>query len=178
MIWTIWERVKSATIAQSFGAIRIGSRQTLPVGKVDLRRITSMKHKADPSEKQIEQACTELLELDGWRSLRTDPVSRREWGKGFGEKGMPDHLYLRYKKLQSVHAPEAADVLWIEWKSRGGKSQPHQQTWHQAERARGALVWVAGEDWSPSTIESFVAHYNSSGLALRNMRIKAVELHT
>ena len=137
-----------------------------------------MKHKADPSEKQIEQACTELLELDGWRSLRTDPVSRREWGKGFGEKGMPDHLYLRYKKLQSVHAPEAADVLWIEWKSRGGKSQPHQQTWHQAERARGALVWVAGEDWSPSTIESFVAHYNSSGLALRNMRIKAVELHT
>lgn len=43
MIWTIWERVKSATIAQSFGAIRIGSRQTLPVGKVDLRRITRMK---------------------------------------------------------------------------------------------------------------------------------------
>jgi len=78
------------------------------------------------SEADIQRTCSELLEWDGWRALRTDPVSDRATvdairraimgvpelnhvrelilkvikrcvrGKGFGELGMPDHLYIRY----------------------------------------------------------------------------------
>ena len=128
------------------------------------------------TEAQIESTCTEFLQLDGWRALKTDPVSRREWGKGFGEPGMADHLYVRYQ----VEAPELslsrrfAEVIWIEWKRiRAGrkastKATVNQQTWHQAERARGALTLIAGVDF-PATIEGFTEWYKASGL---NRRIK------
>src|ERR1035438_8174822 len=51
---------------------------------------------ADVPEALIEAECTKLLEEDGWRALRTDPVSDKAKGKGFGEIGMADHLYIRY----------------------------------------------------------------------------------
>jgi hypothetical protein len=132
-----------------------------------------------PIEAQIQQTCTQILELDGWRALRTDPVSRREWGKGFGEPGMADHLYIRYvdlpgKKGGDPNLRSLAQLMWIEFKRiRTGrkastKATVSQQTWHQAERARGALTLIAGVDF-PATIEGFEAWYKASGL---NRRIK------
>jgi hypothetical protein len=116
----------------------------------------------------IEAECTKLLEQDGWRALRTDPVSDRGRGKGFGELGMADHLYIRYScvayKLETVHPGRAdSDVLWIEFKSAKGKPAKHQTEWHTKERARGALAWIAGVDF-PASVAGFVEHYRKSGL--------------
>lgn len=73
-----------------------------------------------PLEKHLQEACARILELDGWRRLRTDPVSRRDWGKGFGEPGMADDLFLRYCDADSYGSPHdphvMAEVLWVEWK--------------------------------------------------------------
>lgn len=137
-----------------------------------------MKSKG-PSERQIEEACDDLLMLDGWRIIKTDLPHLR--GLGVQEKGMPDRCYLRYEK--EGPPPPPADVfpydyawcqhLWIEWKKRGGKAAEHQKAWHAAERARGALVLVAGEDF-PASVDGFLSWYNGSGLALRKFSLKAV----
>ena len=128
------------------------------------------------SEAHVEHTCTAMLELDGWRALKTDPVSRREWGKGFGEKGMADCLYIRYHpeaiRLHSRTLCEtaAAEVLWVEWKTMRGekatKLAGHQVDWHTLERKRGALTLKAGVDF-PATIEGFKRFYETSGL-MRN----------
>lgn len=135
------------------------------------------------SEADLDRQCSDLLAYDGWRPLKTDPVSRREWGKGFGELGMADRLYIRYalagflaSRGEGRFADKSdeecfamADVMWIEWKRiRPGrrsaeKAAAHQKTWHEAERARGALVLVAGEDFRP-TFEDFLSWYRKSGL--------------
>ena len=126
------------------------------------------------SEADIQKTCTMLLELDGWRALRTDPVSRREWGKGFGELGMADHLYIRYGKSHEHPRPGSQfrldEVMWIEFKRRGGKAKQHQKDWHASERARGALTLIAGEDF-PASIEGFLGWYNQSGLARHKLSI-------
>ncbi len=114
-------------------------------------------------EHMIEAECTRLLEQDGWRALRTDPVSDRGKGKGFGEKGMADHLYLRYDAIYL-----RANVLWVEYKSANGKPAKHQTEWHTKERARGALTWIAGVDF-PASVAGFVDHYRKSGLNLGRM---------
>lgn len=124
-------------------------------------------------ESEIEAECTKLLEEDGWRALRTDPVSDRSKGKGFGEVGMADHLYMRYRCSFGVYTkrrtgPDAswlaqADILWIEFKRPGEKAKKHQQEWHTKERARGALTLIAGADF-PATVEGFRAWYAASGL--------------
>lgn len=111
-------------------------------------------------EHMIEAECTRLLEQDGWRSLRTDPVSDRSLGKGFGEMGMADHLYLRYINLRFNGE---SHVLWIEFKSAKGKPAKHQIDWHTKERARGAVTWIAGVDF-PASVAGFVEHYRKSGL--------------
>jgi hypothetical protein len=133
------------------------------------------------SEAQIEADCTKLLEEDGWRALRTDPVSDRGRGKGFGEIGMADHLYIRYgprpyqiwKGQQKVNDDPwmdvtrcQAEIMWIEFKRPGEKAQKHQRAWHTAERARGALTLIAGEDF-PATVEGFREFYAKSGLMRR-----------
>lgn len=139
-------------------------------------------------ERDIERTCTELLELDGWRSLKTDPVSRREWGKGFGEPGMADRLYIRYSDFHLPPVVDSAnricspsrsdarsDVLWIEWKRQRGKQATkaarHQKAWHAAEQARGGLTLIAGEDF-PATIEGFADWYSASGLMRRALFLK------
>ncbi len=133
-------------------------------------------------EHMIEAECTKLLEADDWRALRTDPVSDRGRGKGFGEIGMADHLYIRYDfvrqnaalgrlesmGLDDIRESSAAthaycDVFWIEFKSAKGKPSKEQTAWHTRERARGALTWIAGVDF-PASVEGFVAHYRASGL--------------
>lgn len=126
------------------------------------------------TEAQIEKACSDILSWDGWRSLKTDPVSRREWGKGFGEPGMADRLYIRFMFtnpmwLDNHLGRSAARVMWIEWKSARGKPKPHQTRWHEAERARGALTLIAGVDF-PASIEGFTEWYKRSGLMRRTIR--------
>ena len=122
------------------------------------------------SERDIERTCTDFLQLDDWRPLKTDPVSRREWGKGFGEKGMADHLYIRYlgALMASFCNRVTAQVMWIEWKSVDGKAAPHQLMWHTVERARGSFTLIAGEDFEKS-IEGFMKWYRNSGLMRRKI---------
>lgn len=166
------------------------------------------------SEADIQRVCSEYLQLDGWRVLRTDPVSdgslaaeikyailktpelasvkglifdivdRCVRGKGFGEVGMADCLYIRYdymdEALRQLERLAVSDlpcdtatqlrvmtsILWVEWKRKGGKAAPHQKTWHAAERARGALTLIAGEDFEAS-ISGFSKWYMQSRLRRR-----------
>jgi hypothetical protein len=120
-------------------------------------------------EKELERDCTNILIHDGWRALKTDPVSRRAWGKGFGELGMADHLYIRYEKYPGTRRRGNALVLWIEWKRGDEKSKPHQEIWQQQEIDRGALVIAANRDF-PATVEGFMSWYESSGLKMASWR--------
>jgi hypothetical protein len=124
------------------------------------------------SEAQLEQTCTEWLQLDGWYALKTDPVSRREWGKGFGEKGMADRQYRRPTprdpRLAWLPPSAVAELLWIEWKKLKGKAAAHQLEWIEAERSRGFLVLLAGVDF-PATISGFQAFYRGSSLIRRRI---------
>jgi hypothetical protein len=113
----------------------------------------------DVTESLIELECCKLLSEDGWRILKTDPVSDRGRGKGFGELGMADTLAVRYGRPGAV-----CEVLWLEWKSRGGRVKKHQLDWHAKERARGAMTAIAGVDFAPS-VQGFIGWYRSSGLA-------------
>jgi hypothetical protein len=86
---------------------------------------------------------------------------------------MADHLYLRYifadvRERTTPLAHSAAHVMWIEWKSARGRAAPHQKTWHMAERARGALVVVAGQDFHKS-VDGFIAWYRRSGLMRKSL---------
>ncbi|MGP0075593.1 MAG: hypothetical protein ACLPWF_27065 [Bryobacteraceae bacterium] len=134
-----------------------------------LDRLRGVGRSVGLTEAHVEQTVTQFLELDGWRAIRTDPVSDRARGKGFGELGMPDHLYVRYgmpitRRNFSGHPPEiqsGGQVLWVEFKRPGRKPTPHQLAWHEAERARGALVLVIDD------INFFFAWYKRSGLARR-----------
>jgi len=172
---------------------------------------TKAKPVSKSTEANLQRACTDILQLDGWRALRTDPVSdtaalpliRKRiaavcaeghvsaWivskllasvkgrGKGFGEEGMPDYLYIRYLNRAQVAyrssigtafavlKPPAAEVLYVEYKRPGGRVSPLQQTWHIAERQRGALTLVAGTDFEP-TVNGFLDWYRKSGLARRD----------
>ena len=128
------------------------------------------------SERDIQEACSDLLALDGWRRVRTDLPRLR--GMGVQEKGMADDLYIRYcykpgselgRLLEKPRWRASTEVLWVEWKRRTGKVAAHQHAWHAAERARGALTLIAGIDFIAS-IEGFREWYMASGL---NRRLKA-----
>lgn len=113
------------------------------------------------SEAHIERQITDFLALDGWRALKTDPCSDKSRGKGFGEIGMADVLYIRYRDECPL-----ADVLWVEHKRPGGVVTLAQKIWHRAERARGAFVAVATEDFLPS-LGGFQHWYRITGLLRR-----------
>jgi hypothetical protein len=57
-------------------------------------------------------------------------------------------------------------VLWVEFKRGKEKAGSHQVAWHAKERARGALTWIANEDF-PATVDGFRSHYEKSGLMRR-----------
>ena len=95
---------------------------------------------------------------------------------------MADDLYIRYEYFTLKGDPlgpdynrlaPQAEVLWIEWKRPGQTAKPHQKAWHAAERARGALVWVAEDTWvtpkDGDPIAAFQAHYRGSGLMRKNL---------
>jgi len=129
-------------------------------------------------ESEVEIGITAYLALDGWRSLKTDPCSDKRRGKGFGEIGMADRLYIRYGPC--ARAPLVSDtfmtlismceVMWVEMKRpRGGRVSEAQRTWHKIERERGALTLIAGQDFTP-TVVGFREWYEKSGLMRRPSR--------
>ena len=69
------------------------------------------KPKTQPQllEADIRRTVVEFMVLHGWRHFRTDPVSDRRRATGFGEKGMPDDLFLRYRSWVNGH-PAAIDL--------------------------------------------------------------------
>ena len=116
------------------------------------------------SEADIEETCSDWLAFDGWRRLKTNPCSDRSRGKGFGELGKADDLYVRYLRVyRSEPQICLAHVMWIEWKSARGQLSQHQRAWTRVERLRSALVLVAGLDF-PASIEGFQDWYRASGL--------------
>ena len=124
------------------------------------------------SESQLQKQGDDLLALDRWRYIETDPKHLR--GLGVSEPGIPDRLYLRYGIHGFYPIPvdvfSEAAVLWVEWKRKGGKAGATQLEWHANERARGAVVWLAGVDF-PATIEGFLVHYRASGLMRKQLSL-------
>lgn len=123
------------------------------------------------SEAHVEGTCSDWLVYDGWRTLKTNPVSNKSRGAGFGELGMADRLYIRYGAFLGAESPQARSVcqlMWIEWKAKDGALAPHQESWHYAERARGGFTLIAGQDF-PKTIEGFQTWYRTSGLMRRKI---------
>ena len=121
------------------------------------------------SEADVQQAVVLMLELDGWRAIRTDPVSDRSRGKGFGEVGMPDYLFIRYQCVAVLNdtnetidvEPPCCQVLWVEFKAPGKYETKSQRDWHIKERTRGGFVLVV------SGVDDFREWYKTSGL-MRN----------
>lgn len=114
------------------------------------------------SEADIQTAVVQMLELDGWRAIRTDPVSNKARGTGFGEIGMPDYLFIRYRPEMEepgmLGQPAFAQVLWCEFKAPGKHASPHQLEWHNTERLRGAMVLTVND------VDRFRKFYKTSGL--------------
>jgi hypothetical protein len=123
-------------------------------------------------EKNVQETVRDFMELDGWRAIRTDPVSDRARGKGFGEVGMPDYLFIRYwagyEPTTNARIPEneadlrtEAQVLWIEFKRKSKLPTVTQMQWHITEINRGALVKVVDD------IDDYILWYKDSGLCRR-----------
>lgn len=166
------------------------------LSKADAARLL----KNEPLEADIQRTCSDFLFAEGWRMIRTDPVSDvsvvrqfTKWifaqpalsgirelvlrglsqcqrGKGFGEVGMADCLYIRYSYLGPADSDRlrcVSQVLWIEWKrmknGRATEATPAQKQWHADERRRGATTLVAGVDF-PASVEGFIGWYRESGL--------------
>lgn len=115
-------------------------------------------------EKHVQEGVAAFLSIDGWRRIRTD--LRRLRGMGVQEKGMADDLFLRYDPIfVRVHGQAYsefkpfAEVLWCEFKRPGEKPRPEQIVWHEAERAKGALVLIV------DCIDQFRKDYFAMGLA-------------
>ena len=119
-----------------------------------------------PLESLIEAECTKLLEQDGWRALRTDPVSDRKRGAGFGELSMADHQYTRPALSDTARKEGWCQLLYVEFKRGKQRATKAQIAWHERERARGFVTWIANEDF-PATVEGFREHYAKSGLMRR-----------
>jgi hypothetical protein len=121
----------------------------------------------DVAEAAIEAECTKILEEDGWRALRTDPVSDRGRGKGFGEVGMADAQFSRPATSEVARKAGWCQLLYVEFKTGRNRARAHQIKWHRDERARGFLTWIANEDF-PATVDGFREYYASSGLMRRD----------
>lgn len=161
------------------------------------RAETSVRRKkTNPAllEKHIQEACCRILEYDGWRRIRMEATYSEKKRKGVGESGMADDLFIRYRAefadgsdAYDLMADGTAQVLWCEWKRlvaspervrrnttlkqkwpRSTQAAIHQRAWIVLERKRGALVWLAGEDFEAS-VDGFRDHYRKSGLMRREI---------
>lgn len=126
------------------------------------------------------QAVTALLKLlekfGRWTPLLAKAIHRVRYSfVEFGEPGMPDSQFIRYDdksrrgpaefrmgardsdpKINTDFWRSRSCVMWCEMKAPGKKPAPHQLAWHEAERARGALVKVVDHfetyrDWYRET---------------------------
>lgn len=77
-------------------------------------------------EKDTTRTVREYLQLRGWRPVRINAGP-------FGANGMPDYLFLHYRRRLS---------MWIEFKAPKGALSDKQAAWITQERAAGALVLV------------------------------------
>ena len=108
------------------------------------------KGKPKLSEADVTRQVCDFMAAEGWRGERRNVGGIRYTPKGFpprfvqfGERGEPDWLFLKYRTdTQGGWTRGAAYVLRIEFKAPGKEPKPHQLAWHEAERARGALVVV------------------------------------
>lgn len=100
------------------------------------------------SEADVTQQVCDFLAAEGWRGVRMNVGVATNLATGrqvaFHERGMPDWVFLLYwgSDRMMMNVEQTADVLWIEFKASGKKAAAHQLAWHEAERARGALVKV------------------------------------
>ncbi len=126
----------------------------------------------DRLEAPIQAECIQLLIEDGWWPLRTDPVSDRKRGTGFGAIGFADYTVFRPMRvtqlvpLQKMPAGCACEVLFLEFKSPKGSPSKEQLKWHRNQRAMGFATFIAGVDFPPS-VQGFKEFYRASGLARR-----------
>ena len=89
------------------------------------------------AERDITRTVRDYLELRGWRPVRINAGP-------FGKAGMPDFLWLHYKR--GLH-------FWTEFKAPTGRVGPLQAEWIEAERKRGATVLVVGD------VDAFISFY-------------------
>lgn len=113
------------------------------------------------TEAHIVTAVKDFLAADRWRALKMEPISRREYGKGTGEIGMPDYLFLRYLEPGDEKPQKRvwSEVLWVEFKAPGKRPSLKQIEWHAYEAMRGALVHVVDD------VDKFIEWYYDSGLS-------------
>lgn len=113
-------------------------------------------------EKDIQRTVCDFLRAEGWRVFEFEQQFSEKKRKTVGERGMPDVLAIRYGPRMPKEVPIECrilhEVIWIELKTPRGRASEAQKYWIALERDRGALVWLAGEDF-PATIEGFIAHY-------------------
>jgi hypothetical protein len=120
-------------------------------------------------EKHIQQACEDILLLDGWRIFRLEQNWSEKKCKRVGEAGAPDCMAVRYLEHYQQGLPKAlSEILFIEWKRPKGIIRAAQNEWHRYERKLGAVTWIAGEEFD-ATYEGFKAHYEASGLCRRRL---------
>lgn len=119
------------------------------------------------SEADVTKQVCDFLAVEGWRGVRMNvggisytPTGFPPRFVQFGEKGMSDWLFIRYEMIWRIAKKPShygmANVMWLEMKAPGKKPKPHQLAWHEAERARGALVKVVDHfetfrDWYRGT---------------------------
>src|SRR3954471_23847576 len=101
-------------------------------------------HALPLAERDVQRQVCDFLGWRGWRRLRNQSgVATNAGGHTFrfGEKGIPDLLFLRY----IPERPGVGLVLWVETKRPKGRLSPDQIKWQDEERARGALIANAYE---------------------------------
>ncbi|MEN6533811.1 MAG: hypothetical protein ABFD89_09130 [Bryobacteraceae bacterium] len=91
------------------------------------------------AERDVTRTCREYLELRGWSPVRINAGP-------FGKSGMPDFLFLHYRRSLA---------FWIEFKAPGRKPAKSQAEWIEAERRKGATVLVV------DNIDDFMAWYET-----------------
>ena len=100
------------------------------------------------SEADVTRQVCDFLQSECWRGVRMNVGVATNLATGkqvaFHERGMPDWLFIRYWQddRRVLNMEPFADLMWCEMKAPGKKPGAHQLAWHEAERARGALVVV------------------------------------
>lgn len=136
--------------------------------------------RATTKETDIETALVDAMVLDGWRPFKMEENFSERKMKRTGEPGMCDRLFVRYHKDSRRWGGDDpgrshVELLWWEFKRiivrpgrkpKASQLDPDQVKWIDAERHRGALVWVAGIN-HPATIEGCAKYYLESGLCRR-----------